>query len=133
MITSEMPQFQEFHIAGLQHITPQNALKELQNDTAIMIDVSEESEVKHENIPIRNVFYFPMSGIVDQLKNVPTGKPVIVICNAGIRSLKVTKWLNLKGIHYTINLDGGIIVWKAMGLPVGSGFPNEINFSEFKL
>jgi rhodanese-related sulfurtransferase len=133
MITSEMPQFQEFHIEGLQHISPQNALKELQNNTAIMIDVREETEVKHENIPIKNVYCFPMSGIVDQLKNIPTGKPVIVICNAGIRSLKVTNWLNLKGIHYSVNLDGGIIVWKAMGLPVGSGSSNENNFSEFKL
>ena len=121
MIASEIPQFQEFHIAGVHHITPQNALTELENDTAIMIDVREEPEYKLEYIPHRNVFYFAMSEIVAQYRGIPTGKPVIVICNAGIRSLKVANWLNLNGIVNSVNLDGGIIKWKALGLPVESG------------
>ena len=97
MITSEIPLFQEFHIAGVHHITPQNALTELQNDSVIMIDVREESEYKLEYIPLENVFYFPISEIVAQFKKIPTGKPVIVICNAGIRSMKVVNWLNQQG------------------------------------
>lgn len=121
MIRSEIPQFQEFHIAGVHHITPQNALTELQNDSAIMIDVREESEYKLEYIPIENVFYCPISEIVAQFKNIPTGKPVIVICNAGIRSMKVVNWLNMNRIVDSVNLDGGIIKWKALGLPVESG------------
>ncbi len=128
MITSETPQFQEFHIEGMHHVTPQNALAELENDTAIMIDVREEPEYKLEYIPHRNVSYFAMSGIVSQVKNIPTGKPVIVICNAGIRSLKVVNWLNLNGIVYSVNLDGGIIKWKALGLPVESGYSGENSF-----
>lgn len=109
MITSEISQFQDFHIAGTHHITPHNALTELENDTAIMIDVREEPEYKLEFIPHRNIFYFAISQIVNQYKSIPTSKPVIVICNAGIRSLKVVNWLNLNGIVYSVNLDGGII------------------------
>ena len=133
MITSEIPQFQEFHIAGVHHITPQNALEELQTDSAIMIDVREESEYKLEYIPHENVFHFPISGIVAQLKKIPTDKPVIVICHAGIRSMKVVNWLNQQEIVNSVNLDGGIIKWKALGLPVKSGVFEDNDSSEHEI
>jgi len=118
MITTKTPLFQEFHIEGVQHITPQNAFSELQNGAAILIDVREESEYKLESIPLNDVFYYPMSGIVEQLQNIPTDKPIIVICNAGIRSSKVVNLLNRNGFKESANLDGGIIMWKTQGLPV---------------
>ena len=120
MITSDKPIYQEFTIEGVMHITPQNALKELQNETAIMFDVREESEFKLESIPLNNVFYYPLSLIVDQLQNIPTDKPIIVLCNAGIRSSKVVNLFNRYGFPPSANLDGGIIMWKALGLPVES-------------
>ena len=118
MITTDKPIFQEFDIEGVQHITPQNALVELQNGTAIMIDVREEPEFQFESIPLNDVFYYPMSGIIDQLQNIPTDKPIIVVCNAGIRSSKVVNLLNRRGFVNSVNLDGGIMMWKALGLPI---------------
>jgi len=120
MITTDKPIFQEFNIAGVQHITPQNALTELQNGTAIMVDVREEPEFKLESIPLNDVFYYPMSAIVEQLQNIPIDKPIIVVCNAGVRSSKVVNLLNRNGFPASANLDGGIIMWKALGLPVES-------------
>jgi len=120
MITSDKPIFQEFDIEGVKHITPQNALAELQNETAIMIDVREETEFKLISIPLNNVFYYPLSRIVERLQNIPTDKPIIVLCNAGIRSSKVVNLLNRSGFINSANLDGGIIMWKALGLPVDS-------------
>ena len=120
MITTDKPIFQEFNIEGVQHITPQNALTELQNGTAIMVDVREESEFKLESIPLNDVFYYPMSAIVEQLQNIPSDKPIIVVCNAGVRSSKVVNLFNRSGFINSANLDGGIIMWKALGLPVES-------------
>jgi len=120
MITSQTPIFQEFNIEGVQHITPQNAVAELKNGTAIMIDVREEAEFKIESIPLNNVFYYPLSGIVGQLANIPTDKPIIVICNAGVRSSKIVNLFNRNGFPESVNLDGGIIMWKAQGLPIES-------------
>ena len=120
MITNDKPIFQEFNIEGVQHITPQNALAELQNGTAIMVDVREEPEFKLESIPLDNVFYYPLSQIGEQLQNIPSDKPIIVICNAGVRSSKVVNLLNRNGFINSANLDGGIIMWKALGLPVES-------------
>ena len=120
MITSKIPIFQEFNIEGVTHITPQNALAELQNGTAILIDVREEPEYKLEFIPLNDVFYYPMSGIIGQLSDIPTDKPVIVMCNAGVRSSKVVNLFNRNGFPESANLDGGIIMWKAQGLPLES-------------
>lgn len=120
MITSKTPVSQEFTLEGVKHITPQNALAELQSGTAIMIDVREEPEFKLESIPLNGVFYYPMSGIMEQLQNIPIDKPIIVICNAGVRSSKVVYLLNRNGFPESANLDGGIIIWKAQGLPVES-------------
>ena len=125
MITTDKPIYQEFNIEGVQHITPQNALAELQNGNAIIIDVREEPEFKLESIPLSDVFYYPMSGIVEQLQYIPADKPIIVICNAGIRSSKVVNLLNRSGFQASANLDGGIIMWKALGLPVLSGHSDD--------
>lgn len=120
MITSDKPMYQQFNLDGVQHITPQNALAELQNETAIMIDVREESEFKLLSIPLNNVFYYPLSRIMDHLPNIPTDNPIIVICNAGVRSSKVVNLLNRNNFPPSANLDGGIIMWKTLGLPVDS-------------
>jgi rhodanese-related sulfurtransferase len=117
MKTTDIPTLQEFHIKGVQHITPQNALAELQNGTAILVDVREEPEFKLESIPLNDVFYYPMSAIVEQLQNIPNDKPIIVVCNAGVRSSKVVNLFNRNDFPSSANLDGGIIMWKALGLP----------------
>ena len=120
METTDKPTLQEFHIQGVQHITPQNALAELQNGTAIMVDVREQQECTLESIPLSDVYYYPMSTIMEQLQNIPDDKPIIVVCNAGVRSSKVVNLLNRNGFQASANLDGGIIMWKALGLPVES-------------
>ncbi|NOU48305.1 MAG: rhodanese-like domain-containing protein [Bacteroidales bacterium] len=123
MITSLIPGFQEFYLEGVEHVTPHNALMELENGTAVMVDVREEAECKSEFIPLNNVYYFPLSVLTENLGFLPDDKSIIVICNAGVRSSKVTAFLKSNGFPETFNLDGGIIAWKALGLPVKSDYP----------
>jgi rhodanese-related sulfurtransferase len=118
MVTTDKPIFQEFNIDGVQQITPQNALVELQHGTAIMVDVREEPEFKLESIPLNDVFYYPMSRIVEYLQHIPNDKPIIVVSNTGVRSTKVVDLFNRNGLNNSANLDGGISMWKALDLPV---------------
>jgi len=124
MITSETPAFQDFNIFGVDHISPENALDELQKGSAIFVDVREESEFMIELIPLNNVFHFPMSVIMDNLKNIPADKPIIVVCQGGVRSAKVANMLNRNGFVNSVNLDGGLKTWKAKGLPFESILPD---------
>jgi rhodanese-related sulfurtransferase len=121
MITTDKPRLQDFHLEGVRHIAPSDAFEALKNGYAIMIDVREETEFLTESIPLPDVFYYPMSGIKEKLRYIPNDKPVIVVCKAGIRSTKVSDLLNRNGFLYSVNLDGGIITWKAQGLPIDSG------------
>lgn len=42
MVTSKIPSNQEFNISGVEHVSPEIAFSELQNSTAIIIDVRED-------------------------------------------------------------------------------------------
>lgn len=127
MKITNKPKLQDFHIEGVQHITPENAIEVLSNKKAVLIDVREENEVRLENIPMENVLYHPMSVIMDRLEFISKNQNIIVGCPVGIRSTKVTNLLNLQGYPNVANLDGGFSKWKELGFPFKSNVLFTIN------
>ena len=117
MKTTEKPVFQEFHLEGVKHISPDEALKLLEKNEAVLIDVREQNEVALENIPLENVLYHPMSVIVERLPYIAKDQQIIVACPGGVRSAKVANLLNRQGYSKVANLDGGFTRWKKLGLP----------------
>lgn len=118
MKISNKPQFQEFHIEGVQHIAPSDAFEMIINDKAVMIDVREEDEIRSESIPLQYVLSHPMSLINDRLPFIAKDQQIILVCANGIRSAKVAKMMSLIGYPAVANLDGGINIWKTKGFPV---------------
>src|SRR3989339_310061 len=125
MKTTEKPTSQEFHIHGVKHINPQDALDSLKNNEAVLIDVRESNEVDIECIPLDNVIYHPMSTIMDHLSSISKDQNIILMCPGGVRSTKVANLLNIQGYPNVANLDGGFKLWKSMGLPFESILPSE--------
>ncbi|HCT94772.1 MAG: hypothetical protein A2X19_09490 [Bacteroidetes bacterium GWE2_39_28] len=125
MKTTEKPTSQEFHINGVKHINPQDALDSLKNNEAVLIDVRESNEVDIECIPLDNVIYHPMSTIMDHLSSISKDQNIILMCPGGVRSTKVANLLNIQGYPNVANLDGGFKLWKSMGLPFESILPSE--------
>lgn len=123
MRTTEKPTLQEFHIDGVRHITPIDALEVIENGEAVMIDVRELSEVRLETIPLDRVLNHPMSVIVDRLPYISKDQNIILVCQSGIRSVKVANLLNRHGYPRVANLEGGFTLWKALGLPIESKLP----------
>ena len=118
MKTTERPTLQDFHIDGVQHITPQNAVDAVINGEAIILDVREKYECELESItPEVVVFYLPMSLLIDKVGSIPTDKSIIVMCAHGIRSAKVVNLLTYSGFKNIASLDGGFSKWKSAGLP----------------
>ncbi len=120
MKTTEKPTLQDFHIEGVQHITPQNALDAVYAGEAIMLDVREENEWKIEAIALNDVYYQPLSVIMKRLTYIPRDKAIIVFCHVGVRSTKVADMLIMNGFKNVANLDGGLVEWKSLGLPFDS-------------
>lgn len=120
MKTTEKPTLQDFHIEGVKHIKPADALEALNKGAAVMLDVRELNKVKLESVPLDRVLNHPMSVIMDRLPYIAKDQNIIVACPGGVRSVKVANMLNLQGYPNVANLDGGLMLWKAKGLPFES-------------
>jgi len=117
MNTSDRPYFQEFHIEGVKHIRPKDALESVKIGEAILLDVREDYEYAIETIDFKEIIYLPMSRITVELDQIPTDKPIIVVCKGGVRSSKVAKFLSENGFKDLASLDGGFVMWKALHFP----------------
>jgi len=120
MKTTDRPTLQDFHIDGVMHINPLDALEALQNGDAVMIDVRELDEVKLDSVPLDRVLNHPMSVILDRLPYITKDQNIIVACPGGVRSSKVANLLMNYGYEHVASLDGGLKTWKAKGLPYDS-------------
>jgi len=102
----------------MKQIFPQDALKLIENGTAIMIDVREPDEFHEGHIPY--VTSIPMS-IIDNVFHhltFPADQTIIFQCKSGGRSGRVCDYVsNIPGIKNEIlNLEGGILKWEELGL-----------------
>jgi len=108
MKTTDKPTLQDFHIDGVKHINPIDALEALQNGEAVMIDVREIDEVKLESVPLDRVLNHPMSVILDRLPYITKDQNIIVACPGGVRSSRVASLLIQNGYENVASLDGGL-------------------------
>ena len=144
MKTTEKPIFQDFQIEGVKHISVSDAFEAINSGEAVMLDVRELNEVKLESVPLDRVLNHPMSVIMDRLPYIAKDQNIIVTCPGGVRSVKVANMLNLQGYPHVANLDGGLMMWKAKGLPYNSnissggcgcnsGAPSKSGFTSLKI
>lgn len=144
MKTTDKPLLQDFHIEGVKHISPSDALEAIKNGEAVMLDVREINEVKLESVPLDRVLNHPMSVIMDRLSYISSDQNIIIACHGGVRSTKVANLLNMQGYPNVANLDGGLMMWKAKGLPFesnlsfggcgcNSGTPSKSGFTSLKI
>jgi rhodanese-related sulfurtransferase len=100
-------------------ISSQEAVRLMNREKAIVVDVSEPGEyaVAHiagsRNIPL---------GRLDAARELPTNKalPVILVCAGGNRAARAAKALQAKGYQKVAVLAGGLAEWKTANLPVES-------------
>ena len=79
------------------------------NEFFLLIDVREIQEL--EISKISQSIHIPMNTIPDNLNQIKSSKPVIIMCKSGGRSAKVCHYLQDQGYLNIYNLQGGIISW----------------------
>lgn len=99
-------------------LSPKDALKMIENGSAILIDVRESEEFHESHIPY--AMSIPMSifdNVFHHLSFTPE-KAIIFQCKSGGRSGRVCDYvLNIPETgHDVYNLDGGITAWAEAGL-----------------
>ncbi len=79
-------------------------------ESVFLLDVREREE--YEICHLDDAVLIPIGMIPNNLKRIPTDRPVVVYCHHGIRSANVANYLFAQlGLTNLYNLDGGINVW----------------------
>ncbi len=105
--------------AGLLEIEPEWVAEHLEQ--VHVLDVRQPEEVQESLGSIANARLIPLSELKARLAEVPTDRPVVVVCHAGMRSGQATVILRSGGLARCANLRGGMLLWSQMGLPTRQG------------
>lgn len=105
--------------AGLLEVEPEWVAEHLER--VHVLDVRQPEEMQESLGSIANAQLIPLSELRARLAEVPTDRPVVAVCHAGMRSGLATVILRNGGLARCANLRGGMLLWSQMGLPTKQG------------
>lgn len=100
-------------MADTPEVTPQEAQTRVQNG-ALLLDVREQREYDEERIP--GATLLPLTELTVRYDELPKDREIVAQCRSGKRSAQATDFLRDQGYN-VVNMEGGILRWKAEGLP----------------
>jgi rhodanese-related sulfurtransferase len=109
--------------SGLRSIDVAEAERRLREDpdAPLLVDVREDHEFAAVRAP--GAVHVPMSQFMTRASELPTDRPLMIVCHSGARSAAVTGFLARAGRTDVVNVDGGMEAWERGGLPVKHGTP----------
>jgi len=81
-----------------------------------VLDVRGQAEWNAGRLP--GAEHIPLGYLLDELDRVPAGRPIVVYCQSGSRSLIAASLLEARGRAAVLNLNGGVVAWEEAGLPI---------------
>ena len=105
-------------ILGIPSIIPYEAIALINHKNAVILDIREESELARGRII--NSVHVPLSALANRLNQLERykGKPIIVSCAHGNRSVRSCMILKKNGFEQIHNLKGGMAAWEEANLPL---------------
>jgi rhodanese-related sulfurtransferase len=103
---------------GGAQLTPQEAIQKMNHEDAVVVDVRETNEL--EGGKIRDAIHIPLGSLKDKTAELEKykGKPMIMVCRSGNRSMHALSTLRKAGFENLFNLKGGIMAWQNANLPL---------------
>jgi rhodanese-related sulfurtransferase len=99
----------------VEDLTPEDVARGMAEGKVLLVDVRELNETALERYP--DAVIVPLSNFdVAQIPD-PAGKRVVFACRSGRRSVTASQAAQAQGLKYDAHLAGGILAWKAAGLP----------------
>jgi rhodanese-related sulfurtransferase len=100
-------------------LTPEEVSKGMAEGRYLLVDVREPNEVAAEAYPSGVVV--PLSTFDPGAIPHPEGKEVVFACRSGKRSVTASLAAQAAGLPHDKHLAGGMLGWKAAGLPTNTG------------
>ena len=97
------------------NLSPEQVAAGLREGRILLVDVREPNETSVESYP--EAVIVPLSCFDPAVIPDPQGKQVVFACRSGRRSITASVAAQDAGYPYCAHLAGGIIAWKAAGLP----------------
>jgi rhodanese-related sulfurtransferase len=113
MVADEMARASE-----VENLTPEQVAAGLRAGSMLLVDVREPNETSLESYP--DAVIVPLSSFDPAAIPDPQGKQVVFACRSGRRSVTASLIAQDSGLPYRSHLAGGILAWKAAGLPTKS-------------
>ncbi len=111
--------FYERQRSGVR-VTPHQLVQLINHGQAVVLDVRGEREFAAGHI--LNARHVPAGEVVKQIERLKKyrDKPVIVVCDAGNKSVTVVRTLAANGFSKVSRLKGGLMEWRQAQLPLVS-------------
>jgi rhodanese-related sulfurtransferase len=103
------------HGQKVRDLTPQEVAQGLKDGHVVLVDVREPNETDVERFPV--AVLVPLSAFDPATIPAPPGSQVVFACRSGRRSATASLAAQEQGFDYDSHLAGGILAWKAAGLP----------------
>ena len=100
---------------------------------AVLLDVREPEEFARGHV--ERAVNIPQAELATRLAEIPRDRPILTICQTGMRSLRSAQFLLQQGFDHVSSVAGGTAAWRAAGRPVeateAEGEPLRITDSEW--
>ena len=103
---------------SVKNLQPDEVAKGVADGRMLLVDVREPNEIEVEAFP--DAVVVPLSSFDPHAIPDPQGKQVVFACRSGRRSVTASQAAQAHGLPYDAHLAGGILAWKAAGLPTES-------------
>jgi rhodanese-related sulfurtransferase len=101
------------------NLTPQQVAEGVRAGRMLLVDVREPNETAVERYP--DAVIVPLSSFDPGAIPHPQGREVVFACRSGRRSVTASLAAQDRGYPYKSHLAGGLLAWKAAGLPTETG------------
>jgi rhodanese-related sulfurtransferase len=100
-------------------LTPEEVSRGMAEGRYLLVDVREPNEVAAEAYP--GAVVVPLSSFDPEAIPDPGARQVVFACRSGKRSVTASLAAQAAGLAYDKHLAGGMLAWKAAGLPTETG------------
>jgi rhodanese-related sulfurtransferase len=100
---------------SVRNLTPEEVARGLEEGRMVLVDVREPNETAVERFP--GAVIVPLSAFDPAAIPPPNGREIVFACRSGRRSVTASIAAQEQGFAYDSHLAGGILAWKAAGLP----------------
>jgi len=113
--------FLEPILTGLKDIKPQDAVRIMNDDNTLVLDVRVEKEYQEGHI--LDSTHIPVGALETRIKEIAERKndPVVIYCQTGMRSKQAGGILKKHGFETMYNVQGGLNAWINANLPINKG------------